>query len=85
MAEASLGVQAASRTYSSFLLFEQFHIHVAMVFEPRLVDLSIQCPRQAQAARRVRKDTYYPRPTFDLFVQPFERVGALHVLMVLPR
>ena len=56
-----------------------------MVFEPPLVGLRAERPDQPETARRIREDADHPGAALDLFVEPFEEVRRLQVLVVLPR
>ena len=65
------------------VLPEIVHVEIAMGFEPVFMGLDGQVSDEAQAGLCVWKDAHDVSSAFDLFIEPFEHVGALEMLMVL--
>ena len=66
----------------NFLLLEEVHIQVAVIFEPPLVGFGAERPDQPQAPGRIQEDADYSG-ALDLLVDPFGQVGRSEVLVVL--
>ena len=62
---------------------EQFHVQVAVLVDPLLVDLHGQGADQPQAALFVGEDAHEQGAAYDLLVEPLEHVGRLEVFVVL--
>ena len=61
---------------------EQFHVEVAVLVDPLLVDHHREGANQPQAAGLVGEDAHQERAAFDLLVEPLDQVGRLEVLVM---
>ena len=56
------------------VLLQVFHIQVANRLDPVLVHLDSECANQSQATGRVRENSHYQSPSFDLFIEPLHQI-----------
>ena len=67
------------------LFAKDFHIQVAVGFDPILVDFDRQRTNEPQAALLIRKDADDMGAAFELLIDPLEHIGALKMFVVFSR
>jgi hypothetical protein len=67
------------------LFAKHFHVEVAMILDPILVDFDRERPDQTQSAFLVGEDADDMGAALELLVDAFEHIGALEMLVVLAR
>ena len=56
-----------------------------MILEPGLVNLHAERTNQPQAGLSIGKDAHDVRTALNLFIEPLQHIGGLHVLVMLAR